>query len=214
MDHEHMKQLRALAEAHTRLAAYHAAGAPGREAEEEASRETLERESRRYTPNREAISSGNQAAVEDAVVEAWWQSWKLLVLRATWRGASISMAAIATIPILGSWTGSFPDGNLVSAIVWSAPAVIAVSFVCGSRCARRLLPVVDPEFFDRRSWLAVLHLSLVSSAIWMAVGLGVLAFLDSAPRSLTLFALGVLVGSVDWRRRWAAVRSACQSVRI
>lgn len=102
----------------------------------------------------------------------------------------------------------------MSAIVWSAPAVIAVSFVCGSRCARRLLPVVDPEFFGGRSWLPVLHLSLVSSALWMAVGLGVLALLDSQPRSVTLFALGVLVGSVDWRRRWAAVRGACQSVRI
>ena len=215
MGHEYPERLRALAEAHTRLAAYHAAGAPGREAEEEASRETFERESRRYPPIREAISGGNEAAVEDAVVEAWWQSWKLLVLRATWRGASISTAAIATIPILGFWTGSFPDGNPVSTIVWSAPAVIAVSFVCGSRCAHRLLPGVDPEFFDgRRSWLAVLHLSLVSSALWMAVGLGVLAFLDSAPRSLILFALGVLVGSVDWRRRWAAVRSACQSARI
>ena len=214
MGHEYPEQLRALAEAQLRLAAYHAAGAAGRDAEEEALRKTFEGEARPYPPIREAISSGNQAAVDDAVVEALYKSWMFLVIRATSRGASAMTAAIAAIAILGFWTGSFPDGTPLSAIVWSAPAVIAVSFVCGSRCARRLLPGVGLEFFDERRWLALLYLSLVISAIWMAVGLGVLAFLDSAPRSLTLFALGVLAGSVDWRRRWAAVRSACQSARI
>lgn len=212
MGHECPKRLRALAEAHTRLAAYHAAGAPGREAEEEASRETFERESRRYPPIIEAISSGNEAAVEDAVVDAWWQSWKLLVLRATWRGASISTTAIATIPILGSWTSSFPDP--VSAIVWNAPAAIVVGVFCGVRCHRRVVGT-DPEMLDLRVLrLALLCVSLVSTASCMAIALGVLALLGSAPRSMIFIALGVLVASVDWRRRWATVRSACQSARI
>lgn len=213
MGYEHPKQLLALAEAHLRLAAYHAAGAPGSDAEEEALHAALRNAVRRYPPTREAISSDNLTAFEDAVVEALCQSWWLFVIRATSRGASVMTAATAAIAFLGSWTGLFPVGNPLFAIMWSAPAVIVVSFVCGVRCHRRFAPA-DPEMIDWRVRLAMLCVSLVISAIWMAVGLGVLAFLDSAPRSLTLFALGVLVGSVDWRRRWAAVRSTCQSSRI
>lgn len=58
----HAEQLRALAEAHLRLAAYHAAGAPGSDAEEEALHAALRNAVRTYPPTREAISSGNETA--------------------------------------------------------------------------------------------------------------------------------------------------------
>lgn len=194
----HRGRLLALGEAYLRLLEYAAAEPPGCEAEGRVLRDACWDAVRRCAPMGDAASSRTDE--DDAVAAVVWESCKLLLVQATLRGERVAAAAVTAIVILGWWTGSFPQGYLVSIGWWAVPTVIVGGFLWGMRCLRRICGA-HGETVGCRWSLAVLVLSIVSGLTLAVPGLGLLALLDSRWAPLLLIIVGVLVGYL--------VRAAC-----
>ena len=186
-----------MAEAYLRLLEYSAGGSSGDGAEQQALRDACWDAVKRCAPMGNAASSGTDE--DDAVAAVVWESCKFLLVQAVLRGERVMAAAVTAIVILGWWTGSFPQGYLVSIGWWGVPTVIAGGFLWGMRCVRRICGA-HGETVGFRWSLAVLVCSIGIGLTLAVPGLGLLALLDSrwAPLLLTpgalLFIVGVPVG--------------------